>query len=345
MTEIIYKMKKGRKKYLGEYTLTEVAELTGISVATVSRILNNKISPDSESAKKLKEFLRRKELSFDSLKNRAKVNIYLVCDFLGDETTLPITNFPYIYRSLLKKAELDGFNLIHTQRKGINPILNSTKGDSIRGIIFHCHPFDLDKHVPSVVINHNIFATDRNLVYADLIAGYLKALEYLKENGHERIGFFLDCDKTENFFPDYIKFMPFIYESAGVEWDENLFWGRSFSYGQHRQIIEEALGYFLKMKRPPTAIILLNDFYATDFFSVVHSLGMSIPNDISLFGTFNAPICTTLPVPLSSIEICPDSIADEAISIINQSTQNPKLPTRKVAITPELVIRESIRKI
>jgi DNA-binding LacI/PurR family transcriptional regulator len=56
-------------------------------------------------------------------------------------------------------------------------------------------------------------------------------------------------------------------------------------------------------------------------------------------------MCNTLAVPLSSLRVCPEAMAKETISIINDNLANPQTPVRKVSISPELVIRESVRKI
>jgi LacI family transcriptional regulator len=190
-----------------------------------------------------------------------------------------------------------------------------------------------------------MFIDEMNVVIADLTSGFIKALKYLKTNGHERIAFFFYGDKNKNFFPSYLKFIPFIYQMAGLSWDEDLFWGEEFGYNQHQPVINRAISHFLKMKKPPTAILLPCDFYAIGFYSEIHMRGIKIPDDISIIGCLDSPMCNTLAVPLSSLRVCPEAMAKETISIINDNLANPQTPVRKVSISPELVIRESVRKI
>ena len=167
-------MQKRRKKYLGEYTVTEVAKAVGVSASTVSRILSNKIAQESDAAHKVRNFMQRNNLRMEKLRKNSCGDIYLVCDLAGDESVLPYSDFPYIYKALLSQAENAGYNLIHSQRSGINPILNSSKSAQVRGIIFHSHPFPLVKKLPVVAINHGISPYEINIVQADMIAGFIK---------------------------------------------------------------------------------------------------------------------------------------------------------------------------
>ena len=87
-------MEKKRKKYLGDYTVTQVAAAVGVSAATVSRILSNKIASDSNAAHKVRTFMKDKGLSLEKLRKDVRGDIYLVCDIAGDESVLPYSNFP-----------------------------------------------------------------------------------------------------------------------------------------------------------------------------------------------------------------------------------------------------------
>ena len=91
----------------------------------------------------------------------------------------------------------------------------------------------------------------------------------------------------------------------------------------------------------PTAVFTFQDVAAKDIFSAARELGLSIPDDLAVAGYYNTPWCEMLPVPLTSVSVETDKIADRVRDILLRRQRGEKISERCIMVKPRLVIRES----
>ncbi len=101
----------------------------------------------------------------------------------------------------------------------------------------------------------------------------------------------------------------------------------------------EACHRLMGLDSRPTAIFALNDNTAVGAMSTLRSLGLSVPDDVSLVGYNDIRIASHLPVPLSTVRVPFDRIAASALDLLT----NPPAagPPRTRLAAPTLIPRSS----
>jgi DNA-binding LacI/PurR family transcriptional regulator len=174
-------------------------------------------------------------------------------------------------------------------------------------------------------------------VDVDNRAGVVAGLEHLVELGHERIAFVggrMLGDIQER-------------ESAFVEFMQSRFGGVPDGYTRHVQNTatggDEALRELVALPMPPTAIVTSTDVLAIGVLHAAHSVGRSVPRDLSVVGfddirlaAHTVPALTTVRMPMTEI------VAEGVRLAIGESRdgQGASEPAVRV-VAPSLIVRES----
>lgn len=101
---------------------------------------------------------------------------------------------------------------------------------------------------------------------------------------------------------------------------------------------EIAAQALLALRERPTAVFAVNDNTAIGALSAIARAGLSVPHDISLVGYNDIPIVSRLPVPLTTVKVPFDHIAEMALQLLNGEQSGTGII--RVAI-PSLIPRRS----
>jgi len=123
-------------------------------------------------------------------------------------------------------------------------------------------------------------------------------------------------------------------DEAGVSMSSDLIMPSTFSI-ESGEVAAEKL---LNLQDRPTAIFAVNDNTAIGALSAIASSGFSVPHDISLVGYNDIPIVSRLPIPLTTVKVPFDHIAEMALQLLNNATEGSS--EVRVA-TPSLIPRKS----
>ncbi len=104
------------------------------------------------------------------------------------------------------------------------------------------------------------------------------------------------------------------------------------------QALETELLRLQEEGRLPTAILCAHDNLAQSLIYVLNRMKLSVPGDISVTG-FNSDLEETLPIPLTSVGHSKKEYGKVAFSILLERMNNPSLPTRRIVVVPQLLIR------
>jgi LacI family transcriptional regulator len=92
----------------------------------------------------------------------------------------------------------------------------------------------------------------------------------------------------------------------------------------------------------PDGIFCANDLLATGLLhAFFHTRGVRVPEDVALIGYDDIDFAASAIVPLSSIHQPAELIGRTAVDLLNQELENPAMRHRHVLFPPELVVRES----
>lgn len=340
-------------------TLKMLAEHTGFSVATISRVLNN--DPTMLAGEETRQIIfdTAQKLGYVGGSGRRTQRIIKDTMVIGiaemmtpaeqvyDPYFLYLKNF--IDHSCMEKkiqtvslrVDKDEVHLLSAAGiDGIIAIGYFSKGQIqsmqriSRNIVFlDSSPDEL--HYDSVVINFDL--------------GIQQAVDYLKELGHERIGFLgpkrlrddtqhITYEPRRRFFEHYMRELG-LYRSEYVL-EAPL---------RDRKMAESALELHLRTRERedlPTAMIAVNEECAIAALHALRDAEFSVPDDMSII-SFNDTVVSSVVEPaLTSISPHLDYIASTAVRMVIERTSTPSHPLerkypQKVVIPPELIKRES----
>ncbi|KLE34671.1 LacI family DNA-binding transcriptional regulator [Aurantiacibacter luteus] len=162
------------------------------------------------------------------------------------------------------------------------------------------------------------------------------AVRHLVAKGHERIGFI--AGSREYALSGWRKqgYLAAMAD-AGLP-TEHLCERGDFSYASG----EVAARKLLSGKGRPTAIIASNDQMALATNAVAHEMGMRVPGDLSLVSFDNTPVVRFVQPPLTAIDQPVADTASCAVELLVQAIRGEELPPMPVVIEGSLIERESV---
>lgn len=290
-------------------TRKDVAELAGVSSATVSNVINNKdIVSDKLKLKVLKaidELDYRPNMVARSLKTNKTRQIALVSNDISN---------PYYAEILLgmeEEARNSGYtvSMINASNNNENHVEKILQRQ-YDGIIWAADksPVDtlnfLSKKKPLIFIaNEGYKGLSSNIIQIelDIYAGAYRLFKYLIKSGHKRIAYISSRVLDSINEPDYrLRAYLDILDEFNIEFDPSLIYFKSNTY----EYVYNSTLDIIKKENPPQAIFTGNDNFALPVISAVNSLGLNIPEDISIAGFDNIsaskyynPTLTTVDMP------------------------------------------------
>lgn len=332
------------KKYLG---IREIASLAGVSIATVSRVLNTPELTSERTRIKVMEVIEK----YDYVPNQAAKNL-----FSGDSNSLAI--FVYDMANPLYISITHHLNRIAFENDYILIICdaensyereakyyNYCRSIRTKGIIYTAgstkKTFDIDKHtsaMPIVLYDRDRFNEgDYFSVRSDLKKGMAMLVDYLYKLNHRKIGYITG---VMTILSARERLESFISSMRNKNLDIPPYYIKEGSFSVSSGT--EAFDYFYSMPDPPTAIIAANDQSARGFIMRANALGVKIPEVFSICGYNGVDLDSFYP-SLTTIKQDTKTIAETMFHLIVNAAEDP--PPKEVIIDVSMHIGETCRKI
>jgi LacI family transcriptional regulator len=321
-------------------TIKDVAKKAGVSIATVSRYINN-----------------------SHLKESNRLRVEKAVKELGYQ--------PLIYARRLAGGKLGSFGLIIPGYEGIfysfyaleiiRQVAAALGEDSVD---LHLHIFWnkdtfrtslvdgvimadvignekqvrrlLKEDIPMVVINRNIDISEVNSVYIDNFKGAHEATEFLIHHGHKRIAH-LAGDLNVECARDRLDGFKSAIEKSGIPLDKNSIKNTHFSRKEARESLEE----LFSGSNNPTAIFCCSDEVASEVINFAEEKRIDVPKELSVIGFDDNPHCLYGNLMLTTVRQPLQEMAQTAVKILNEN-QNEIKPAQKVVLDTELIIRDTV---
>lgn len=319
-------------------TIKDIAEKAGVSIATISRILNyDDTFTVSEDLKK-KVFKIAEELNYKPRKQKrkkSKKNLLIVKNYSDKIETEDI-----YYLSLRLNLE-KSLKKHHIKYKYLNEEENISIKEKFEGIII-IGPMTSEKIIEYKSFSNNILLLDSYIddpsidcVSVNMKEAVLEVINYLIKLGHKKIG--LISAKDLNSVIDIREYYFIKYTKKFEIFDQNLIkYGDYTPLGGYRAT-KEILNY----EYIPTALFIINDSMAIGAYKAISEKGLKIPKDISIVGFNNISISQFLNPPLTTVDVPIKDIVETGISLLLDKIEKKSSITKKILISPNLIIRNS----
>jgi LacI family transcriptional regulator len=335
-------------------TIEDVAKKAGVSKGTVSAVINakNTVKPATRDLilKVMKELNFRPKGVARNLKNGNK-----------DKTIgiiIKDLNYPFytsIAAGVREYADSKGYSVIvtssdnnHECEKQFSHLFSSKdiKGAIIAPIVEGAaeieHLFKLKMINYPFVLLEDVRGIQANVVAIDNLKAIKKAVKYLINAGHSKIVHFAGPTKSSHTYERIEGFRHAFSETTSVFNKDMIVHVGS----HHEESYAKTLEYFKDKQKDdyPTAIVCFNDMQALGVILALKDLNIRVPEDISIVGNDDIFYAKIYPVPLTTIRAPQAEIGRKAAEILIRNIESSTLlPTEKIVLDTELIIRDSTR--
>jgi LacI family transcriptional regulator len=329
-------------------TIKDIAKEMGISVSTVSRALQN--HPDiSENTKILvrecaKRLNYRPNIMASNLRTSKNTTIGVILPELRHHF------FASILDGIEQAANEAGYNIIICQTgesvekeiQSIQTLITSRVAGILAGIskqtrnLKHLHEI-IQADIPLVLYDRPCPSLPCDQVVSDDYLGAFKAVEYLIQTGCRRIAFFsspMQLEVAHRRFQGWrdalLRYNIPVEDSLIVTCDTRA-----------QAIIETP--NILKASTKPDAIFCVNDDCASGVLYAAQILGYNIPNDLSICGFSDAPLCRNTSPMLTTVEQHGVEIGKHAMTKLLKRLQGDERIAHTEMIPTDLIVRETTK--
>jgi DNA-binding LacI/PurR family transcriptional regulator len=327
-------------------TIDQIAELAGVSPATVSKVLNNRPYVSAEVRARIERVIAETgyvpSQRARGLSKRRSFILGLVIPYTSDQLfTDP--HLLEIMRGIEAEANRREYNLLLSTARGptdaAGACLRLLLSDVIDGAIvvetLDLQPFTqalAQQEAPWVVIGYS--QNERvPEVHADDYNGGLAAMRYLLGLGHRRIGV-ISSDPRPFALEERQRGVHDALDAFGVRHDERLVAIGDFSIESG----ERAGHALLAQPDRPTAIFALNDRMALGASRAARELGLAVPGDLAVIGFDDIPMAALATPPLTTVRQ-PGFALGEAAAVALFTLLDTKTAPPTTVIPTEFVLR------
>lgn len=334
-----------RKKEQGRFlSIKDVARLAGVSISTVSRVIN-KVSTVREKHR-LKVLEAIKQLKF-----QPSVLAQRLATGKSNVVALVIPRYEGVFYSFYALELIRGIGTLCAALKldfllHLTEARNSFNLKGVGGIIFADIIGNrkqveeaLAAGVPAIVINNSAKDLAISSISVDNTDGARQAVNYLIGLGHKRIAHICGDLITEAAAQRLEGYKRALAENK-LSLNEEYIFKTDYSRGQARSAAEKMLG----LSEPPSAVFVASDAMALEVMTVAKELGMCLPQDLSVVGFDDNPSGLYGPVALTTVRQPLVKMAQESVKELHLLMSGKKTKIEKRILPIELVIRESCQR-
>ena len=307
--------------------LMELAAELGCSVAAVSYALNDRPGVSEELRERVRELVRRR--NYEPLRPRIAV--------LMTDAGLSLGFYMFsLLNALRGEAKRRGHQLLIVSRNDLSLLEDRMVSGALSLDFMHeiGRLFPKLKNMPLVCLN-DLPNTLENVstVHSDDEEGIRRALDYLVDCGHRRIGLFCAASLSGD---DRLK--PFLaYRRFGTEVELHV---EPLEF-HHKSTVSCRMEAMLEHK--VTAILVSGERYGMEAYGALARLGKRIPEDVSVIGWENPDFSEHQIPPMTSLEQDFRGIASAAFDMLEKKIRGEQ--TGNVFIPYKFHIRGSVRNL
>lgn len=329
--------------------LREVAQAAGVSMATVSRVLNGNVRVDPNIQVKVLDAANKLGLDLSS-HNKTKALAFLLCN-----RTMSHAFHSRVLIGAQEQCAENGWDIIflsfdyspQTPWKDIHLPTVVQRRDIVRAVLLagtnSTNLLELleAKSITTVALGNNIIDHPQthkyDLVYSDDVQGAYDLTRYLISLGHRHI-----CYVGNTRLPWFAR----CYEGYCKAMTES---DLKILHSGIRSENDAEIGYLgtkalLAGKEQITAIFAGNDPSAHGVYRALRDSGLRVPNDVSVAGC-NDTVGAWLYPGLTTIREFPEQLGRSMVETVLRRIENPRVAPQCITIPTELVKRDSCQAV
>lgn len=333
-------------------TIKEVAQHAGVSIRTVSRVLNDNPHVAAKTREKVLKVIDDLEFRPNAAARYMRTGQSQLIGFLTDEMAQNAFSYDLIVGA--QQAAWEHEKLLFLVNTGSDSevetrAINMMREHQVEGIIYatmyhrEVKRSQFPEDIPTILVN--CFADDRSLhsIVPDEVGGGFLATETLLKQGHHRIGF-VNIAAQEPAPLGRMKGYRQALEQYSIPYDEALLRLVEDPFENLATSTYDCVLSLLQMDNPPTAIFCFNDLMTLGAYDAVRKANLRIPEDVAIIGFDNVEVLAAqLHPPLTTVELPTFEMGQQAIQLLLslEDDTNSQQPVQHT-ITCPLIARRSV---
>ncbi len=336
-------------------TIYDIAQKTGFSAATVSRVLNDKAHISEGTREKIFSVARQLQYSPNiaarTLKTGSSKQIMLSIPHFAS------TYYVDLVESVQRQALLKGYSLLlyHTHASEWEELhmLENLKNNYVDGLILISVNIT-EKHMEAIkqihcplvlsgICKNHLDDQYRHLydyVGVDTQKGIFLSTEHLIRLGHKKIAYIGLAKETQTGCERYTGFTEAL-DKWGLHINKAniVFGGYTIDFGYR------AGKYLLEQNDIPTAIVTSCDHICMGLYRILEERGYRVADDIAVVGMDDIEFCSVIKPGLSTVQIASSEIGHMAGDIMVKRLEGWEKEKQNIIFEPKLIVRDSSRKL
>lgn len=327
-------------------TIQDVAKRAGVSIATVSRVLNGTAFVNDEVITRVRAAAEELQYQPSRAARTLRGNHSTIIGLLITDIQNPF--FTALVRGVEDMVQRNGYSLILCNsdenprkeqqyievlcaEKVAGAIVAPTREEP--GVLRRFH----EQHIPVVAVDRRVRDAQTDAVLVDNRKGTREAVLHLVANGYQRIGI-ITGPKTTTTGRERLEGYREALQAANLPLDSALERVGSFKTASGRQLVNE----LLELDAPIDALFSANNLTTMGVLEALHERGLRIPEDIAVVGFDEMPWAALSAVSLTTVNQPIYELGSTAALRLFQRLEHPGAFTRQeIILTPTLNIRGS----
>lgn len=327
-------------------SLKDVSAACGVSIATVSKALNNHKDIGEETKERIRQVAKDMGYLPDSAAKALKTKrTYSLGVLFVDDSQSGLTHdyFANVLDSFKRTAEQKSYDITFINccktRANRMSYLDHSRYRRFDGVVIACVNFKdpeveelVKSDIPVVTIDY-IF-NDRSAILSDNVKGMKDLVHYIYDMGHRKIAYIHGADSavTRSRLSSFYKTCEELNLSVPAEYVcEAPYRDVEGTYIKTKGLLE--------LKEPPTCILYPDDFSCFGGINAIHEKGMRIPDDISVAGYDGIGLARHFEPQLTTIVQDTKRMGSEAALKLIDLIENPKSTLTEQIVVEGIVFR------
>ncbi|MGG3470387.1 LacI family DNA-binding transcriptional regulator [Neobacillus pocheonensis] len=329
-------------------TIYDVAKEANVSIATVSKVINNTGRISEKTKKMVMGIMEKLEYQPSTVAVALTGKRTFTIGVLVPDIANPF--FAEVARALENNARESGYTIIlcstDYQLEREHDYLELLLKKQVDGIIIATEPKDLNKfkhlqnrNIPFIMFSFDHLTLDSHVVTTDDVRGGYLAGRYLLEKGHRHIAVITESDRASGKLR--LEGLKQSLLDDGMDFNNVLVIHSKSKIEEAKKAAQQ----ILKLENKPTAVFATTDLIAVSFLNEARKEKFSVPHDISIIGFDNTVYAEIADPGLTTIAQPIPDLARYAIQLLMESIEKPGRSLHRIMLAPSLVERESVRNL
>ena len=333
-------------------TIKDVASRAGVSIATVSFVLNKHPGEVISEGVKKKVWAAARALDYHpsataaGLARKRTRNVAII--FYKDEETISNQFYSFVIQGAIKEAIEKHYNLLFSYMnatyRGYEDLPKIVQEKNAEGALFMrlVSPKLVRaiqaRGIPVVAIDHYPPIKNVNSLQIDNRTGGMLAVEHLIELGHRRLAMIYAAKERPSIEERALGFQA-AFEKHELPFSRrsSLFEARSLTFDGGHEIALSVL----RRQRRPTGVCCANDEMAAGVLRAAHQLGLAVPDDLSVVGFDDITMANYTDPPLTTIGVVKEHLGRRAMTRLLELVEGTDGEVKREVVPVRLIVRGS----